>query len=355
MSFADGTCGHESKANSEGAGPADRPFSLRSANHFVPGFGTDPNIAGRQKSSQMKVKETIRSRWYVLVPVILVTGLAFAATSRIEKESNSIVPPERVDEDQQSESDSPEKSSSVFQQSNIQEVLRLAKASLEHMKVALPDYQARFVQQDRDLSGNLREVHEMQLKVQTRFRNETNDAPMRVYLKFNLPEANAGREVLWARDLNNGQMAVHETTMLLNLKTLWLDPDGMIAMAGQKYPIYEIGMIRLVEKLIERGTQDLDNPDINVVIKQDHEFDSIHCKLIRVTHGSPSGDPDDFSLAEIIFDPQRKLILSYRSLGWAEGEEEPPLLESYKYLDLQTDIGLTDADFDYKNPNYNFP
>ena len=37
------------------------------------------------------------------------------------------------------------------------------------------------------------------------------------------------------------------------------------------------------------------------------------------------------------------------------GPETLPLLESYSYLDLKTNVGLTDADFDTKNPEYNFP
>ncbi len=84
----------------------------------------------------------------------------------------------------------------------------------------------------------------MMIKVQTRLRGDTEDAPLRVYLRFLSPEAINGREVLWVEDLNDGKMAVHEVGLLFSLKTLWLDPNGVIAMQGQRYPITQIGLVR---------------------------------------------------------------------------------------------------------------
>ncbi len=68
-------------------------------------------------------------------------------------------------------------------------------------------------------------------------------------------------------------------------------------------------------------------------------------------------------MAEIAYDPERQLILSYRSFGWPANAEgitsgdvaELPLLESYNYHDVKTNVGLTEADFDTKNPEYSFP
>ena len=239
--------------------------------------------------------------------------------------------------------------------SSITEVIELAEAALASMQDQLPDYTARFVKQERDESGSLSEKSEMRVKIQTRLRNESDDAPMRIYLKFIAPEATAGREVIWGKDLYDGQMAVHETTFLLSWKTLWLDPTGIAAMAGQRFPIYEIGLTRLVEKLIERGQADVGNPDVSVTITRDHEFDGLKCELIQAKRTKPGGGKDDFSLAEIVYDPERKLVLSYRSFGWPSEGQEVPLLESYEYLDLKTNVGLTDQDFDVANPDYQFP
>lgn len=240
-------------------------------------------------------------------------------------------------------------------QPTMADVLAKAEAALKAMRSDLTDYTARFVKQELDTSGKLGPVNEIELKVQTRFRDDKDDAPRRAYLRFAAPDSLAGREVIWGEDLYDGKMAVHEVGMLFQLKTIWLDPNGMIAMQGQRFPISEIGLVKLVEKLIERGRQDVDNPDISIEITSDHTFDDRPAELIRVLRSNPSGEADDFSLAEITVDNERQMIVQYRAFGWPVEGPIRPLLESYGYYDLKTNVGLTDADFDTKNPQYAFP
>lgn len=233
----------------------------------------------------------------------------------------------------------------------------MARDARQYMAETLDDYTARFVKQEVDTNGVLGEVTELEVKVQTTLRGDGDEAPMRVYLKFVSPEAVAGREVIWAADLNDGKMAVHETYFPLKLQTLWLDPNGFLAMQGQRYPISEIGLVRLVEKLIERGETDRDNPDVSVTLTREYKIDQTEAELIQVKRSKPGGGEDDFSLAEIVIDPEKKLILSFRSFGWPEagGDGTAPLLESYTYHDVQTNVGLTEEDFDPSNSTYGFP
>ncbi|OUX49740.1 MAG: hypothetical protein CBE43_08980 [Rhodopirellula sp. TMED283] len=238
----------------------------------------------------------------------------------------------------------------------MSDVLDMAKSVRAHLSTTLNDYTARFVKQELDASGTMAPESEIQLKVQTRCRNESNDAPKRVYLAFNAPQNLKGREVIWGADLFDGKMAVHEVGLLLGLKTLWLDPTGFLAMQGQRYPISEIGIMKLIDKLIERGEKDRDNPDISVNIIADQKLDDTPTQVIQIRRSKPSNQEDDFSLAEITLDPERQLILGYRAFGWPdEPEGKPVLLESYTYHDVKTNVGLTDADFDPKNSEYNFP
>jgi len=236
------------------------------------------------------------------------------------------------------------------------DVLDMAKAAREHLSTTLDDYTARFVKQELDSNGVIGPESEIQMKVQTRCRNESNDAPMRVYLAFDAPQNLKGREVIWGADLFDGKMAVHEVGLILGLKTLWLDPTGYLAMQGQQYPVSEIGIMKLIDKLIERGEKDRDNPDISVKISTDHRLDDTPTHLIQIRRSKPSNEEDDFSLAEITLDPERQLILGYRAFGWPdEPGGDPVLRESYTYHDVKTNVGLTEADFDPKNPKYNFP
>lgn len=238
----------------------------------------------------------------------------------------------------------------------MSDVLDMAKSARTHLSTTLNDYTARFVKQERDSSGMLAPESEILMKVQTRCRNEENDAPMRVYLAFNKPQNLKGREVIWGADLFDGKMVVHEVGLLLGLKTLWLDPTGFLAMQGQRYPISEIGIMKLIDKLIERGEKDRNNPDISVNIIADQKLDDTTTQVIQIRRSKRSNQEDDFSLAEITIDPERQLILGYRAFGWPdEPEGDPVLLESYLYHDVKTNVGLTDVDFDPKNSDYNFP
>ena len=83
----------------------------------------------------------------------------------------------------------------------MSDVLEMAVAARQHMAEHLDDYTARFVKQEVDTKGVLGEESELLIKVQTRLRGDTEQAPMRVYLKFQSPDSAKGREVIWGEDL----------------------------------------------------------------------------------------------------------------------------------------------------------
>jgi hypothetical protein len=237
----------------------------------------------------------------------------------------------------------------------MDEVLRIAEETLLHMRRNLDDYSAVLVKQE-SVNGVLSNPTEIAMKVQCPHRGGKLDdsEPMRVYLRFLAPAEVAGREVIWAQDLHDAKLVVHEAG-LLGLMTVRLDPTGMIAMRGQRYPISEIGLTKLVQKLIERGELDRNNPDVTVTITRGIVLDERECDLITVRRIKRSGGPNDFSRAEICFDTERRLPLRYSAYGWGSGDDDAPLLESYTYTQIQTNIGLSETDFDPKNPAYKFP
>jgi len=288
---------------------------------------------------------------FSLLILFLATGAFFSIRSNSFDVRQDISPTRTV-----ADVDPVDPAAARTRSSSIAEVIELARATLDSMQDSLNDYTARFIKQERDIAGNLSEKTEMEVKIRSRLRNENNDAPMHIYLKFLAPKTVAGREVIWGKDLYDGQMAVHDTSLMLSWKTLWLEPTGMLAMTGQRYPIYEIGLTRLVEKLIERGRKDIDNPDVHVTITRDYPYDGRMTELIQAERSKPGGGEDDFSLAEIVYDAERKLVLSYRAFGWPEiAGGELPLLESYEYHDVQTNVGLTEEAFDTTNKSYGFP
>ena len=296
--------------------------------------------------SGINVKTSRKVLAVFCIAIIGLTAFLFLHAGRGDADSQGGPPTEM----EGSDSDDPN------DRMTMSDVLHMARQAREHMSEHLDDYTARFVKQERDEDGKLGEETVFEIKVQTRLRGDTENAPMRVYLNYLAPQSLKGREVLWAQDLNDGKMVVHEVGFLLGMKRIWLDPNGMIAMQGQRYPISEIGIVRLVEKLIERGGKDEDNPDIQVTLLDDHMIGDVKTQLIRVQRTEPSGEEDDFSIAEIAIDQERQLVLQYRSFGWPSQEsDEPPLLESYTYHDVQMNVGLSDEDFSPDNPAYQFP
>lgn len=237
----------------------------------------------------------------------------------------------------------------------MEDVLRIAEDTLAHMRTNLDGYEAIMVKQET-IDGTLTEATEMTMKVQCRHRGGRVDdsEPMRVYLRFNQPASVAGREVIWAEDLYDGKLVVHEAGVM-GFLTVYLDPTGMLAMQGQRHPITEIGLTKLVQKLIERGEADRNNPDVSVTITKNLVLDDHPCELIAVSRTKPTGMEDDFSRAEICFDKDRQIPLRYTAYGWAQDGGAAPLLESYTYTKVDTNVRLSEADFDLKNPSYHFP
>jgi hypothetical protein len=246
---------------------------------------------------------------------------------------------------------------------SMPDVLDLAEKALEKFRAEVGDYTATLIKQEA-IGGVLGEEQRLSVKVQCRHRpgDPEGQYPLRVYLHFDRPDNVAGREVIWAEDLHDGKLLAHEAG-LLGLLTVALDPTGMIAMRGQKYPISEIGLTNLLEKLVERGREDLDNPEVSVTLTQGAVLEGVTCDLIEVNRAVPTGRPNDFSRAEIWIDPVRLLPIRYTAYGWPEPSSSTagasamsaaPLLESYTYLDVRTNVGLTESDFDPANPGYQF-
>ena len=240
---------------------------------------------------------------------------------------------------------------------SVEDVIERAIAGLKRMETTLDQYTARFERQELDSRGVLGELNVYRMKVQTRFQGEDNESPRRVYLDYLAPESLKGRELIWAEDLHDGKLVVHESGWKKAVVgTLRLDPTGKVAMYGERFPIYELGLVRLTERLIEDGKKDIDNPDATVTVTKNYSFDGMSCDLIQLRHTRPAPDTEgDFSLAEIIIDPNREIAVSFRSFGWPESDnDEPPLLESYSYYELDTEVTLTDLDFDPANPAYRY-
>ncbi len=231
-------------------------------------------------------------------------------------------------------------------------LLAYAREIREHLESQVADYTATMVKRER-INGRLGSEARMLLKVRNRRVEAADAVPLSCYIKFVEPASTRDREVIWVEGRNDNRLISHEGGFL-NLKRFELEPSGTLAMLGNKYPITEIGLVRLVEKLIEKGERDRQLGDCQVEIVDGQSVGGRACRLLQVTHPQPDAG-FDFHIAQIFVDVERQIPLRYAAFLWPQPGEEPPLEEEYMYLDVQLNVGLTDEDFDPENAAYRFP
>ncbi|TWU18971.1 DUF1571 domain-containing protein [Allorhodopirellula heiligendammensis] len=296
-----------------------------------------------------------RRQWVWLMALSLATaGLTVMATSLASSRAESATPV-AVAPPQATGSEIAASESGRTEEVSMAEMLQLANTALAETNAHLDDYTARLIKQEQDRSGVLQPASEISLKVVTRHAGGTPGGPLKVYLRFESPSNIRGREVIWVEDQNDGKMQVREAGMVGAMMTVSLPPEGFLAMQGQRYPIAEIGLTRLLEKLIERGGEDRDDPHVRVFKTEGYPFDGRSLTHLRIERSQPTGRENDFAVAELVLDQPQNVVVSYRSFDWPKpNSDQRPLIESYEYHDLQTNVGLTARDFDTANPEYSF-
>jgi hypothetical protein len=231
--------------------------------------------------------------------------------------------------------------------------LTLARESLQRSQAEVRDYTALLTRRCR-VDGKLGDFTQSQVKIRNRrVEQDRVTTPMSVYMKFISPDSVKGREVIWVEGANDGQLVVHEAG-LKNLLTIRLEPNGSLAMRGQRYPITEVGLEKLAEQLIEKGNRDRQHGECQVEFYQGAKVNDRNCRMVQITH------PDkrqhfDFHLAQVFFDEELNLPIRYASWSWpTEPGGQPVLEEEYTYSEVRINAGLTDLDFDPDNPEYGY-
>lgn len=240
-------------------------------------------------------------------------------------------------------------------------VLRLAKDAMETHKRLHRTYRATVRKRER-IGKDLGPESKMELKL--RYRQEDSQSGLRqmdVYLKFLEPKSQAGRELIWKEGFNDGLMVVHEAG-LLNITKIELSPTSRLAMLGNRYPVSDIGIERLLTKLLAKGNRDRQLGDCQVNLIDSVDVAGRNCKRIEVCHPQREvtiGDKTiehEFYKAIIDIDHQHGVPIRYASYMWPENSDGQPVLdEEFLYENLEINTELDDQDFDPDNPAYNYP
>lgn len=231
--------------------------------------------------------------------------------------------------------------------------LQFAHEKLVHLRDTIHDYEAVMIKQER-IGGTLMPAEYMAIKVRNRRSFGERRQPFSIYMRFLRPNAIKGREVIYVEGRNGDHLVAHESGML-NLLRVNLEPNGAMAMRGQRYPITDAGIENLVEKLIERGNRDRACGLCDVQFFENAKVMDRTCTMIQVKHDEEK-EPLDFHIGRIYIDDEHQVPIRYEAYLWpGPDDKELPLLESYTYAKLKINVGLTDKDFDPDNQEYDFP
>jgi hypothetical protein len=224
--------------------------------------------------------------------------------------------------------------------------LAIAHRVQDHIEKDVKDYTCTFIKQER-VNGQLLDPSIMEAK----FRPK----PLGVYFKFLKPVDVKGREVLYLAGANGGKFVAREGAGLKRaIGAVWLQPTSALAMMDNRYPITNAGLGHLTRRLIEIAEQDRKYGEVEVHFYKNAKVGTRNCTLIEVVHPTPRR-VFLFYRARVYIDDELQVPIRYEAALWpTEPGKEPPLDESYTYKDLKLNVGLTDADFDYKNPKYGF-
>ena len=215
-------------------------------------------------------------------------------------------------------------------------VLRWAYDGLGNIE-KLQDYSATMVKRER-VGNKVGEPEYMFLKIRHR--------PFSVYIYFLGPADKKGREVIYVKGRNDGNLLAHGTGLQRKLGIFELAPTSFLAMRDNRYPMTEIGILTMVRRLVEVGERDTKYGECEVKYFKGAKINNRICTCIQVVHPVPRRN-FLFHLARIFVDDEFNMPIRYESYEWPAKPGGPPrLLEEYTYLNLKLNNGFTDADFD---------
>ena len=207
---------------------------------------------------------------------------------------------------------------------------------------AVPGYEAAFFK--REVVGSKLISQKLRMKV----RHD----PFSVYLFFENP--NKGREVIYVDGRNNGKLLVHETGLLGLAGKMELSPTDRMAMGENRYPVTMAGISKGVEAVIKQWEMESNYGETEVKFFKDAKLEDMQCRVWESSHPQPRKQ-FKFKVTRLWIDEATGFPVRIQQFGFPKrGGAEDPVVEDYMFTKIQTDVKLTDADFDSNNPRYNF-
>ncbi len=173
-------------------------------------------------------------------------------------------------------------------------------------------------------------------------------SPNCVYMSWT-KNPNKGRETLWCQGVHDNEIRAHEGGFL-GIVSVWLDPNGSMAMKGNRHPITDAGIWHTTE-LIKKD-YDLGKKNPSLVKYADYEEKSINGEpSMCITAIQPSDKSAGFYAGKATICINKNHYLPTMLKIW---DHSGKMIEYYTYSKYKINPGLTDEDFNEKNKDYKF-
>ena len=169
--------------------------------------------------------------------------------------------------------------------------------------------------------------------------------PNQYYMKWTEGEASEF-EVIYVEGKYNNKLMVHGG-WLLRFFTIGLDPKGYLVMRENRHTIYEADIGRILALFEENCRKASSDREAEIVLEKEEMLDGR--KTWRYKAVFPPGKGYYGHLIYVNLDQALYLPIKITVYGW-----KMELLEDYYFADLKLNSGLTETDFDIKNPAYKF-
>jgi hypothetical protein len=170
--------------------------------------------------------------------------------------------------------------------------------------------------------------------------------PFKIYLRWIRPSK--GQESLYIDGANDNRIRAHGSG-LVGFVTVNLDPKGATAMQNSRHPITEAGLHSLLGRI---GSNMHRAVRAGELAAKDHGERTVYGRKTRELEGIlPKDRSKGYYCYRCIvnLDLETRMPIKTQIFDW-----DDQLVECYGYEDLNLNPGLSDKDFDYKNPEYHF-
>lgn len=211
--------------------------------------------------------------------------------------------------------------------------LKMAYASRTTLS-QMRDYTAHFVK--KEMVGTHYITHNMDMKFRTQ--------PFSVYLHFRDPHE--GRQVLFVKGANRGQILVQEKGLKGLAGTIPLDPSSPLALSENRHPITDIGIANMLDSVIRQWELEGRYGEIDVKYFPQAKLGDHPVKVIRTSHPKRYRQ-FKYHTTQLYLDEKSLFPVRVEQYDWPQREGEKPVqVELYMYSSVRTNQGLSNADFD---------